>query len=197
MKLRSLWLVAFFIPWSALAFDGQQLTTENKVSSSTIRNLPSPIKIETIISQQDEPLIHFLKRAGQSIESLTVHYDFEFCSRIWQNIKTNQYELHVYTIQSHVGCLIPQEIENQDWNPSSLTIHSHPVIPIARANAIDVLLNQGKYNVGDKIQIESNHFSPIDRLAGAGYLIANGNLLYQDSTTYEVNFGSIYKTSQQ
>lgn len=154
--------------------------------------VPQTYFVKTIVSYPNEKQLAFLKRAGKDIEELTIQYDFEFCSRIWHNSKTQQFKLNISTIKSHVGCVIPREISHGgDWIPSSLTIHSHPTQSEAVANSVDVLLNQSRYKVGDIIHIENKHFSKTDHLAGAGYLVVNGHLLYQDKTNAEIDFGSI------
>ncbi len=101
-------------------------------------NVPQTYFVLTLVSYSNEKQLVFLKRAGKDIQNLTVKYDFEFCSRIWHNPKTQQYKLNISTIKSHVGCVVPKEVsEGGEWIPTSLKEQDVPTPPgwLARPEA--------------------------------------------------------------
>jgi hypothetical protein len=145
-----------------------------------------------LVSVDGETSEAFLKRAGRIMEDLTYKYGFEFCSRIWLSEDGQHYMLNISTVKSHVGCVISGvTVTGGNWIPLNLTIHTHPQFYHSVANESDVLLNRGKYKVGDPITIFADRFSDTDFKSGPGFLVVQEHLLYQDGPSDVTDLGSI------
>jgi hypothetical protein len=175
---------------SALAVElteGQRVQTVYNGQTVIITALPK------FTSAPGEDKVTFLKRVGRYMQDYSFHNKVETCASIWENPADTQWALQLTTTNSHIECLIIQENPTGDstWVQDAATIHSHPLIHEFKLSEVDAQLS-GDAPVGKRKELFNAEFSPMDKAAGPGYLIANRELQYQkDNGAVYTNFGAI------
>ena len=144
--------------------------------------------IETIISRPGEDQMATLARAAAVLQAYTQAHGVEACGEVTVNAD-NLTRIALGTIHAHLACLSkPQETDG--FASTHQSIHSHPLKAFVMANAADVAINAHINNVGasgikqavhlgDAMHVSNATFSAEDFMT-AGWLVAEGHLLYQN-----------------
>lgn len=161
----------------------------------------------TMESQAGEDKIGFLKRVGQVLDAYTTATQTEACGVIGQRPHLDQeaggkWIVPLVTQESHMAC-IPVVTLPGDAVYTQETIHSHPDTPRGRfrATAPDVLMMKAlrarRIHLGQTVTnaygSDAEGFSSHDIAGGPGYLVARGQLLYQDGPRQVVNHGAVWQ----
>lgn len=161
------------------------------------------IGLGTMQSHEGEELVDFLKRVGRVLHDFTSQTKFEACAAIGErDDHPNRYVAPIVTNGSHIACT-PDPSFLTDARDTEQTIHSHPVGDqkgrfTYKVNKVDQQLM--RITSGQQRLLHQRHhlingrndtFSPQDFAMGAGWLVADGNLLFQDGKDHVVLHGSI------
>lgn len=159
----------------------------------------------TMESRQGESKVEFLKRVGRVLDQYTANTDQEACGVLIDRPHLGpedegKWTVPIVTQMSHIACAGVTTLPH-DGVLSGETIHSHPRPEHGRyrANDADVAFFQGLYGKrvrrGQRMTLPVTHsarFSPQDFAAGPGWLVENGELLYQNGSSNIQHYGSIH-----
>ena len=162
----------------------------------------------TMESQAGESKVDFLKRVGQVLDVYTAATQTEACGVIGERPGRTEGEdgkwiVPLVTQESHMAC-VPVVTLPGDATYTQEGIHSHPDTPRGRFRATlpDVVLMKairaqrvhvGQWVSGNAYGAKAETFSAQDFAGGAGYLVARGQLLYQNGPRSVVSHGAVWK----
>ena len=167
---------------------GALLALASFAASADMARLPSRgakvplVELHTMTQGAEEDRLVFLKRAGVWMHNYTVGTNEEVCANICA-APNGHLSLRLTTNGSHLACGITNRCVAGS-KPTGESIHSHPHDPSFRLNATDIAFLRDRAP-GQNVQryatflANAKQFSEWDYALGAGYLVADGQLLYQ------------------
>ncbi len=142
-------------------------------------------KIATFESREGEDLEAFVMRMGGWFRTFTTSSGYEACAYILKAADgSDRWAMPVYTNTSQIGCVMG-EVAVEGFVATGETIHSHPVERRIDPNAQDRVFMAGqskRFNVERRQRrgVDPRTFSDTDFESGAGYLVADDKVLYQN-----------------
>ena len=147
-----------------------------KVSHPTLRSAIDLIQVTTMVSKIDESKQEFLSRAGGLMEAYTLATGFEVCSNIYEG--NGRIGLVITSNNSHIGCVTVLRPPMQ-MNHTGETIHTHPASLQIRLNKNDEILSHFHRKRNAMFRPDPHVFSDTDYQNGAGYMVIQGKIKYQ------------------
>lgn len=177
--------------WSAAALEVPAGTRAQAKSQVTGRPLVITF-LDRFTSAPGEDKTAFLTRVGGYMEAVSAATTFETCAVVWDR-SGGGYQLQVVSSRTHTMCVAvmpaPSDetgltMETSVLNGQTLPviIHSHPLVSHYFATQTDESAVGPTERAGSKHEIYNATFSPDDRAAGAGYLVAGHQVMYQDGS---------------
>ena len=136
-------------------------------------------ELAVVVSAPGESREATLARAAGLARSYTASEGFEACALVCENgqggtalrLTTNHSQLACRTQRDATGC-------PAGFSPTQETLHSHPHTDTVWVNPVDAALLG--LQRGRRVEVMPHDFSRRDRANGAGYLVTETALLYQD-----------------
>ena len=158
----------------------------------------------TLESRDGENKVDFLKRVGRVLDGYTATTQLEACGVIIERSNKEEategkWVVPMVTQMSHIACAAVITLPH-DGIMTGETIHSHPAFENGRyvANQADVKFFQGLHGKrirrGQRMTLNQKGeptFSSTDFAGGPGWLVEQGQLLFQNGRNNVVNHGSI------
>ena len=158
----------------------------------------------TLESREGEEKVDFLKRVGRLMESYTSSTQHEACGIIIERTARDhtaegKWVVPMVTQMSHIACAAVTTIP-YDGTATGETIHTHPTFENDRyvVNQSDVKFLYGlhakRVQRGQRMSIKRSGgpaFSSTDFQGGPGWVVDQGQLLFQNGRQHGVNHGSI------
>jgi hypothetical protein len=121
----------------------------------------------------------FALELAQRLSAYTGREGVEACARICRALDGANWGASLITIHSHAACprtrVCPSGTE-----PTDIDIHSHLHVGRYRPSAVDRLFLSRSYGARDLVGTIPGRFSPHDFEGGAGYMVYERTLLFQD-----------------
>lgn len=142
-------------------------------------------KLTTLHSQEGETLDAFALRAGVWFRNFTTSSGYEACGPILAAQEgEGRWAIPVFSNLSQVGCVMP-EAAVEGFAGTGETIHSHPVEKVVKTNGRDRVFmtgQSGRFHGArrQRQNVDSRTFSVTDFDSGAGYLVTDNKVLYQN-----------------
>lgn len=142
--------------------------------------------VATYTSLPGEEKEAFLMRVSPEIEAWTAQNNAETCAFVATDGRG--WGLKLITIRSQVDCVFAFGVAPEGMTTTKETFHTHPRMDQGGYVKVNAQSREAMARLGDDVRgkptwfrIENNNeFSKYDIEAGPGYLITNGQLLYQD-----------------
>lgn len=146
--------------------------------------------ISAFTSATGEGKIDFLKRVAVPLADFTKVNGVEGCSNICYSAERTQWAVAFSTVNAHAVCLVNSYCAKGFTNTGEY-IHSHPAGETYRVNHADKVFLGAYVKLGNTQRGHGLSFSKDDVLAGPGYLVAEGQLLYQSGPGATESLGPI------
>lgn len=157
------WIVVILLVLTGIAFYTQPARADD-----------SPFIVGEFTSQPGESKDAFVTRVAKPLLAWTVANEMEACGAIAE--KDGLYSIILTTQNSQLRC--DAIAVYRGWTFIQETLHSHVQKLRITITARTAALSKGRNMEGDLFRIQDG-YSPADYKAGAGYLVNNGQLLYQ------------------
>lgn len=162
----------------------------------------------TLESRESEEKLDFLKRVGRVLHGYTSTTNLEACGVIIERPgqaegTEGKWVVPLVTQMSHIACAGVITLPH-DGQMTGETIHSHPSLENGRyvVNQADSKFFQGLHGKrvrrGQRMSMNKGpgeSFSPTDFAAGPGWLVENGQLLFQSGRSNVIHHGPIDMTA--
>jgi len=140
-------------------------------------------KIVTLYSKDGETLDDFALRMGIWFRNFTTTSGYEACGPVLVNGTGNGWAVPVVTNLSQQGCVMGDH-SVEGFANTGVTIHSHPVERLVAPNAQDRTFMRGQSARFEakrlsRLKTDPGVFSSTDFASGPGYLVANGQVMFQ------------------
>lgn len=142
-------------------------------------------KLTTLHSREGETLDAFALRAGVWFRNFTTGSSYEACGPVMvSSQEEGRWAIPVFSNLSQLGCAMPEAVV-EGFVATGETIHSHPVEKVVKPNARDRVFVAGQSNRFNaerrqRRTVDSSKFSATDFASGAGYLVADNKVFYQN-----------------
>lgn len=158
---------------------GSAFAHEGAWSAPELKNVgrSEPVPTRQLTTIQASSVEQAVWEAASYLDAFTRATGFEGCGLIERN--ADGVEIVLSTNFSQIGCLTSR-VPREGFETDQETIHSHPLDEKIYANPVDAVW--GQVRRGNRVTVEPHTFSRRDRRNGSGYLVALGQLLYQDGT---------------
>ena len=135
-------------------------------------------RIEDVVSDAPDRDTFAIELA-ERLNAYTGREGVEACARICRALDRAGWGASLITIHSHAACprtrVCPSGTE-----PTDIDIHSHLHVERYRPSALDRLFLSRSYGARDLVGTIPGRFSPHDFQGGAGYMVNEQTLLFQD-----------------
>lgn len=121
----------------------------------------------------------FLIRVGAELNKFSTVTNYEGCGRLARHAD-GSYSIRLHTNLSHKGCIVLSSYVLADFEPINDLIHSHPVRSPVVFTKDDAVLAKGEAYAGMRVDVVTKTFSLQDYDIGAGWLVADGKLMWQN-----------------
>lgn len=135
--------------------------------------------VDSVISTEGESFDAFMVRVTMVLTAFTDAKNYEACGNLTQ--QGDRYAVVLTTNNSHIACVVTTA-SVEGYAPIGYTVHSHPIFKQFRINENDRVLLGGRISARQqtmRVDHDQHQFSDQD-YDRPGYLVAAGNLLFQD-----------------
>ncbi|HHA2423514.1 TPA: hypothetical protein ACOD9U_001316 [Stenotrophomonas maltophilia] len=154
------------------------------------------VHLAEIVSEPGEGLEAFMLRLAPVLDRHTRESGHEVCGMVAQSSDTERFGVRLGTTKGAMTCSMSRANVPLGMRALKLSIHSHPHTRSVLPTAADVSfyaenpLSSGRMvKRGRSERVGGAYFSSGDYAAGPGYLVAEGQLLYQEGKGTERNLG--------
>lgn len=192
ISLAILFLLFSHLGWAAPITPG---TKANALAPMT----GQVVEVEALQAYRSEPTesqTDFLQRVGRDMAAYSREHRVETCASIWTD--RVGWALQVWTSHGQTTCVVVTENPaDPSFSLSDEFIHSHPY----GTRTIQLTTNDERLTgmrARKLVEIYNATFSPTDRAAGPGWLVANGYLQHLDAngTVTRIELGDAIPTNK-
>ncbi|EKT4083266.1 hypothetical protein [Stenotrophomonas maltophilia] len=159
------------------------------------------VHIAEIVSEPGEALSDFMQRIAPVLDRHTRESGHEVCGMVAQSADAERFGVRLGTTKGAMTCSMSRSNVPDGMHALNVSIHSHPHTRSVLPTAADVSfyaenpLSSGRMvKRGRSERVGGAYFSSGDYAAGPGYLVAEGQLLYQEGKGTERNLGHFVVT---
>ncbi|MBV6883194.1 hypothetical protein [Xanthomonas euvesicatoria] len=159
------------------------------------------LHLAEIVSEPGEGLEAFMLRLAPVLDRHTRESGHEVCGMVAQSADSEQFGVRLGTTKGAMTCSMSRSNVPAGMRALNVSIHSHPHNRSVLPTAADVSfyaenpLSSGRMvKRGRSERVGGAYFSSGDYAAGPGYLVAEGQLLYQEGKGTERNLGRFVVT---
>lgn len=134
-------------------------------------------------SEPNETLDAFMLRVAPVLDKFTAEKEWEACAAIGKTPDGQRYGFILTSSQAALGCLVYTEALPAGMVSANVSIHSHPGTREVYPGYMDrqIMAMRGMKVVQAEMKNQGRSgFSPEDFDAGPGYLVAGGNVMFQE-----------------
>ncbi|WP_288431778.1 hypothetical protein [uncultured Stenotrophomonas sp.] len=159
------------------------------------------VHLAEIVSEPEEALETFMLRLAPVLDRHTRESGHEVCGMVAQSADAERFGVRLGTTKGAMTCSMSRSNVPDGMHALNVSIHSHPHTRSVLPTAADVSfyaespLSSGRMvKRGRSERVGGAYFSSGDYAAGPGYLVAEGQLLYQEGKGTERNLGHFVVT---
>ncbi|WP_323162628.1 hypothetical protein [Stenotrophomonas maltophilia] len=159
------------------------------------------VHLAEIVSEPGEALEAFMLRLAPVLDRHTRESGHEVCGMVAQSADAERFGVRLGTTKGAMTCSMSRSNVPDGMHALNVSIHSHPHTRSVLPTAADVSfyaenpLSSGRMvKRGRSERVGGAYFSSGDYAAGPGYLVAEGQLLYQEGKGTERNLGHFVVT---
>ncbi|HDS1324908.1 hypothetical protein I5U42_09230 [Stenotrophomonas maltophilia] len=160
-----------------------------------------PQPVGEFLSRPGEALSDFMLRIAPVLDRHTRESGHEVCGMVAQSADSERFGLRLGTTKGAMTCSMLRSNVPAGMRALNVSIHSHPHTRSVMPTSADVSfyaenpLSSGRMiKRGRSERVGGAYFSNGDYAAGPGYLVAEGQLLYQEGKGTERNLGTFDET---
>lgn len=155
------------------------------------------VPVGEFVSEPGEALEDFMLRLAPVLDRHTRQSGHEVCGMVAQSTDSERFGVRLGTTKGAMTCSMLRSNVPAGMRALNLSIHSHPHTRSVMPTAADVsyyaenpLISGRMIKRGRTERVGGAYFSNGDYAAGPGYLVAEGQLLYQEGRGTERNLGT-------